>query len=126
MKLFNRIPTPTAVIMVARDRRATTKRPAPKMDQGEHEEAVWFHTGVTAPPGKRMGHAGPSSGGKGTAQEKNGVMEACGIKVTRIRAEMGQIGSSRSSSMERLAGRPAALRRVFSRTRPRGIRHSRR
>jgi succinyl-CoA synthetase alpha subunit len=52
---------------------------------------VGFIAGVTAPPGKRMGHAGAIiSGGKGTAQEKLSVMEECGIKVTRNPAEMGR------------------------------------
>ncbi len=50
-----------------------------------------FIAGVTAPPGKRMGHAGAIiSGGKCTAQEKLEVMAACGIKVTRNPAEMGR------------------------------------
>jgi succinyl-CoA synthetase alpha subunit len=45
---------------------------------------VGFIAGVTAPPGKRMGHAGAIiSGGQGTAQEKLAVMESCGIKVTK-------------------------------------------
>jgi len=52
---------------------------------------VGFIAGVTAPAGKRMGHAGAIiSGGKGTAQEKLTVMEACGIKTTRNPAEMGK------------------------------------
>jgi succinyl-CoA synthetase alpha subunit len=51
---------------------------------------IGFIAGVTAPEGKRMGHAGAIiSGGKGTAQEKLSVMEACGIKVTRNPGEMG-------------------------------------
>ena len=51
-----------------------------------------FIGGQTAPPGKRMGHAGAIiSGGKGTAQEKLAVMEACGIKVTKNPAEMGKL-----------------------------------
>jgi succinyl-CoA synthetase alpha subunit len=53
---------------------------------------VGFIAGVTAPPGKRMGHAGAIvSGGKGTAQEKLSVMASCGIKVTRNPAEMGKL-----------------------------------
>ena len=52
---------------------------------------VGFIAGITAPPGKRMGHAGAIiSGGQGTAQEKLAVMEECGIKVTRNPAEMGK------------------------------------
>jgi succinyl-CoA synthetase alpha subunit len=53
---------------------------------------VGFIAGVTAPPGKRMGHAGAIiSGGKGTAAEKLAVMEECGIKVTRNPADMGKL-----------------------------------
>jgi len=53
---------------------------------------VGFIAGVTAPPGKRMGHAGAIiSGGKGTAQEKLEVMASCGIKVTKNPAEMGRL-----------------------------------
>ena len=53
---------------------------------------VGFIAGVTAPPGKRMGHAGAIiSGGKGTAAEKLAVMEECGIKVTRNPAAMGKL-----------------------------------
>jgi succinyl-CoA synthetase alpha subunit len=56
---------------------------------------VGFIAGVTAPPGKRMGHAGAIiSGGKGTAQEKLAGMEACGIKVTKNPAEMGKLRKS--------------------------------
>ena len=53
---------------------------------------VGFIAGVTAPPGKRMGHAGAIiSGGKGTAQEKLEVMAACGITVTKNPSEMGRL-----------------------------------
>ena len=59
--------------------------------QNMKKPVVGFIAGVTAPPGKRMGHAGAIiSGGKGTAAEKLSVMEACGIKVTRNPGAMGK------------------------------------
>ncbi|MFA7666680.1 MAG: succinate--CoA ligase subunit alpha, partial [Burkholderiaceae bacterium] len=53
---------------------------------------VGFIAGVTAPAGKRMGHAGALiSGGADTADAKLEVMEACGITVTRNPSEMGRV-----------------------------------
>ena len=53
---------------------------------------VGFIAGVTAPPGKRMGHAGALiSGGADTAHAKLAIMEACGFKVTRNPSEMGKL-----------------------------------
>jgi succinyl-CoA synthetase alpha subunit len=53
---------------------------------------VGFIAGVTAPPGKRMGHAGALiSGGADTAEAKLAIMDACGIKVTKNPSEMGRL-----------------------------------
>ena len=53
---------------------------------------VGFIAGVTAPPGKRMGHAGALiSGGADTADAKLAIMDACGFTVTRNPSEMGRL-----------------------------------
>jgi len=53
---------------------------------------VGFIAGVTAPPGKRMGHAGALiSGGADTAEAKLAVMEECGFAITRNPSEMGRV-----------------------------------
>jgi succinyl-CoA synthetase alpha subunit len=91
MKLFNDDPETDAVIMVGEIGGSDEETAALWVKDNMKKPVVGFIAGVTAPAGKRMGHAGAIiSGGKGTAQEKLAVMEACGIKVTRNPAEMGK------------------------------------
>ena len=92
MRLFNDDPGTDAVIMVGEIGGDDEENCARWIKEHMKKPVVGFIAGVTAPPGKRMGHAGAIiSGGKGTAAEKLAVMEACGIKVTRNPAEMGKL-----------------------------------
>jgi succinyl-CoA synthetase alpha subunit len=95
MKLFNADPETDAVIMVGEIGGEDEETCARWIKDNMRKPVVGFIAGVTAPAGKRMGHAGAIiSGGKGTAQEKLAVMEECGIKVTRNPAEMGKLLAS--------------------------------
>src|SRR3954470_7557690 len=92
LKLFNDDPKTEAVVMVGEIGGDDEENAARWVKANMKKPVVGFIAGVTAPPGKRMGHAGAIiSGGKGTAQEKLSVMESCGIKVTKNPAEMGRL-----------------------------------
>jgi len=92
MRLFNADPETDAVIMVGEIGGDDEETCARWIKEHMKKPVIGFIAGVTAPPGKRMGHAGAIiSGGKGTAAEKLAVMEACGIKVTRNPADMGKL-----------------------------------
>jgi succinyl-CoA synthetase alpha subunit len=91
MKMFNDDPATEAVIMVGEIGGSDEEDCARWVKANMKKPVIGFIAGLTAPPGKRMGHAGAIiSGGKGTAQEKLAVMEECGIKVTRNPGEMGK------------------------------------
>ncbi len=92
LRLFNDDPATEAVVMIGEIGGSDEEEAAMWARKNMKKPVVGFIAGVTAPPGKRMGHAGAIiSGGKGTAAEKLSVMEECGIKVTRNPAEMGKL-----------------------------------
>ena len=92
LKLFNDDPATEAVVMIGEIGGSDEEEAALWAKRNMKKPVVGFIAGVTAPPGKRMGHAGAIiSGGKGTAAEKLAVMEECGIKVTKNPAEMGKL-----------------------------------
>ena len=92
MRMFNDDPRTEAVVMVGEIGGSDEEECARWIKDNMRKPVVGFIAGVTAPPGKRMGHAGAIiSGGKGTAAEKLAVMEECGIRVTRNPAEMGKL-----------------------------------
>jgi succinyl-CoA synthetase alpha subunit len=92
LKMLNDDPQTEAVVMVGEIGGTNEEEAARWVKANMKKPVVGFIAGLTAPPGKRMGHAGAIiSGGKGTATEKLAVMEECGIKVTKNPAEMGKL-----------------------------------
>jgi len=92
LELFQNDPDTDLVVMTGEIGGDDEERAAAYITEHVTKPVVGYIAGFEAPPGKRMGHAGAIvSGGKGTAQEKLSVMEACGIKVTRNPAEMGKL-----------------------------------
>ena len=92
MKLFNDDPGTDAVIMIGEIGGSDEAEAARWCKEHMSKPVVGFIAGVTAPPGKRMGHAGALiSGGADTADAKLAVMEESGFTVTRDPSEMGRL-----------------------------------
>src|SRR5690625_2989205 len=91
LKLYNEDPNTYAVIMIGEIGGTAEEEAAVWVKENMTKPVIGFVGGVTAPPGKRMGHAGAIiSGGQGTAQEKIKVMNECGIEVAETPAVMGE------------------------------------
>jgi succinyl-CoA synthetase alpha subunit len=92
MRLFNDDPETDAVIMIGEIGGPDEADAARWCKANMKKPIVGFIAGVTAPAGKRMGHAGALiSGGADTAEAKLAVMEECGFKVTRNPSEMAKL-----------------------------------
>ena len=92
MKAFNDDPETDAVIMIGEIGGPDEAEAARWGKEHMKKPIVGFIAGVTAPPGKRMGHAGALiSGGADTADAKLAIMEECGFTVTRNPSEMGKL-----------------------------------
>ena len=92
MKMFNDDPDTDAVIMIGEIGGPDEAEAARWCKANMKKPIVGFIAGVTAPPGKRMGHAGALiSGGADTADAKLAVMEECGFTVTRNPSEMAKL-----------------------------------
>jgi succinyl-CoA synthetase alpha subunit len=92
MRMFNDDPETDAVIMIGEIGGPDEAEAAMWVKANMKKPVVGFIAGVTAPPGKRMGHAGALiSGGADTADAKLAIMEECGFKITRNPAEMGKL-----------------------------------
>jgi succinyl-CoA synthetase alpha subunit len=91
LKAFNEDPETEAVIMIGEIGGTAEEEAAEWIKANMTKPVVGFIGGRTAPPGKRMGHAGAIiSGGKGTADEKIRIMNECGIQVADTPSVMGE------------------------------------
>ena len=91
LALFEQDKKTDAIIMVGEIGGTLEEEAAEYIKSYISKPVIAYIAGVTAPPGKRMGHAGAIiSGGKGTAQEKYAALEAAGVKIVKSPADMGK------------------------------------
>jgi succinyl-CoA synthetase alpha subunit len=91
IRLFNEDPETHAIVMIGEIGGNAEETAAEYIRANVKKPVVGFIAGQTAPPGRRMGHAGAIiSGGQGTAKEKYAAMQAAGIKTVQSPADIGK------------------------------------
>jgi len=91
LELFNRDPGTQAVVVMGEIGGTAEEEAARYIKENMNKPVVGFVAGQTAPPGRRMGHAGAIiAGGKGTAAEKIAAMKECGLHVVTSPADIGE------------------------------------
>jgi succinyl-CoA synthetase alpha subunit len=119
LELFERDPQTEGIVMVGEIGGSDEEAAATHIAQFVSKPVVAYIAGVTAPAGKRMGHAGAVvSGGKGTAAGKFQALKDAGVRTVESPAELGAtmaellgVRSQRRAAAQRIEARPAHMRR---------------
>jgi succinyl-CoA synthetase alpha subunit len=118
IELFERDPQTEGIVMVGEIGGSDEEAAAAHIARYVSKPVVAYIAGVTAPPGKRMGHAGAVvAGGKGTAADKFRALEAAGARTVRSPAELGSAMAEMLGAVRRkravattIGERPAGMR----------------